>query len=424
MTDSAHHHIAVVGGGPAGLMAAEVLARGGHAVVVYEAKPSVARKFLRAGIGGLNITHSEDYDVFRTRYGNRQAGLRAMLDHFPPLALRAWVESLGVSTFAGSSGRVFPKGMKAAPLLRAWVQRLRGLGVQFQLRHRWLGWGEDDALLFNTPTGEIRAHPRATVLALGGGSWPQLGSDGGWVPWLKAKGVAIAPLKSANCGFDAAWSEHLRRHHAGAHLKSVALRFTDMHGHANERRGELIISQYGVEGSLIYAYSQPLRESIEAKGSASFTLDLLPDRTAGQVRAAVLHPRGARSLSSHLKGRLNISGVKAALLWEALGKEAGADPARLAGAIKALPITVTATRPLNEAISTAGGVCFDAVDERLMLKALPGVFLAGEMLDWEAPTGGYLLTACLAQGMWAAEGVSDWLRPAWPGLKLRNSRHK
>lgn len=410
MPDSSHHHIAIVGGGPAGLMAAEVLARGGHAVVVYEAKPSVARKFLRAGIGGLNITHSEEYDVFCTRYGNRQAAMQAMLDHFPPSTLRAWVESLGVTTFAGSSGRVFPEGMKAAPLLRAWVQRLRGLGVQFQLRHRWLGWDEDEALIFSTPTGELQMRPRATVLALGGGSWPQLGSDGAWAPWLQAKGVGVAPLKSANCGFDAAWSEHLRQHHAGAHLKSVALRFTDMHGHTDERRGELIISRYGVEGSLIYAYSRQLRESIEAKGSAIFTLDLLPDRSAGQVLAAVQHPRGARSLSSHLKGRLNISGVKAALLWETLGKEAGADPARLAGAIKALPITVTATRPLNEAISTAGGVRFEEADERLMLKALPGVFVAGEMLDWEAPTGGYLLTACLAQGVWAGAGVHDWLR--------------
>ncbi|NYT68704.1 TIGR03862 family flavoprotein [Pusillimonas noertemannii] len=410
MTDPAHDHIAIVGGGPAGLMAAEVLARGGHAVVVYEAKPSVARKFLRAGIGGLNITHGEEYELFCTRYGNRQASLQAMLDHFPPSTLRAWVESLGVTTFAGSSGRVFPEGMKAAPLLRAWVQRLRGLGVQFQLRHRWLGWDEDEALIFNTPTGELQTRPRATVLALGGGSWPQLGSDGAWAPWLQAKGVGVAPLKSANCGFDAAWSEHLRQHHAGAHLKSVALRFTDMHGHTDLRRGELIISRYGVEGSLIYAYSRQLRESIEAKGSATFTLDLLPDRSAAQVLAAVQHPRGARSLSSHLKGRLNISGVKAALLWETLGKEAGADPARLAGAIKALPITVTATRPLNEAISTAGGVRFEDADERLMLKALPGVFVAGEMLDWEAPTGGYLLTACLAQGVWAGAGVHDWLR--------------
>ncbi|MCK9513432.1 MAG: TIGR03862 family flavoprotein [Pigmentiphaga sp.] len=409
MTEHAERSIAIIGGGPAGLMAAETLARSGHAVVVYEAKPSVARKFLRAGIGGLNITHDEAYAVFCTRYGAQQASLQAMLDRFPPAALRVWVEALGIATFAGSSGKVFPEGMKAAPLLRAWVQRLRALGVRFQLRHRWLGWDENEALLFDTPAGSIHVRPRATVLALGGGSWPQLGSDGAWVPWLREKAIAVAPLQSANCGFDAAWSEHLRERHAGANLKSVVLRFTDLRGHTSERRGELIISQYGVEGSLIYAYSRRLREAIEANGSATFTLDLAPDRTEEQVSMAVRHARGARSLASHLKGRLNISGVKMALLWETLGKDAGADPGRLARRIKALPITVTATRPLAEAISTAGGVRFSEVDERLMLKVLPGVFLAGEMLDWEAPTGGYLLTACLAQGVWAGEGVRAWL---------------
>lgn len=410
MPDPAENHIAIIGGGPAGLMAAEVLANCGCPVVVYEAKPSVARKFLRAGIGGLNITHGESYELFRTRYGSRQASLQPMLDRFPPAALRAWVESLGVPTFEGSSGRVFPEGMKAAPLLRAWVQRLRGLGVRFQLRHRWLGWDGAQALSFSTAQGEIRARPRATVLALGGGSWPQLGSDGAWVPWLQDKGIGIAPLQSANCGFDVAWSDHLREHHAGAHLKSVALRFTDTLGQTDERQGELIISRYGVEGSLVYAYSQRLRDALSTRGSATFTLDLLPGRSAQQVLDGVRHPRGARSLSSHLKGRLGISGVKMALLWEALGKDAGADPARLARTIKALPITVESARPLAEAISTAGGVRFEEVDEHLMLKVLPGVFVAGEMLDWEAPTGGYLLTACLAQGMWAGEGVRAWLR--------------
>lgn len=409
MTDTVDNFVAIVGGGPAGLMAAEVLAQSGQAVVVCEAKPSVARKFLRAGIGGLNITHDEDYAVFCTRYGSRQASLQPMLDRFPPSALRAWAASLGIPTFAGSSGRVFPEGMKAAPLLRAWVQRLRGLGVLFQMRHQWRGWGENGALRFNTPSGDIQVRPRATLLALGGGSWPQLGSDSAWVPWLRQQGIAIAPLQSANCGFDVAWSEALREQYAGAHLKSVALRFTDVHGHASERRGELIISHYGVEGSLIYAHSRSLREAIEAKGSATFHLDLAPDRTAEQVLAAVRHPRGARSLSSHLKGRLNLSGIKTALLWEALGKGAGADLPRLAHCIKALPLTVHATRPLAEAISTAGGVCFSELDEHLMLKALPGVFVAGEMLDWEAPTGGYLLTACLAQGVWAGEGVRKWL---------------
>ncbi len=409
MTSPADPSVAIIGGGPAGLMAAEVLAGHGHTVTVYEAKPSVARKFLRAGIGGLNITHSEEYSLFCTRYGAQQPQLQAMLDHFPPTALRAWVESLGITTFAGSSGRVFPEGMKAAPLLRAWVQRLRSMGVRFQLRHRWTGWGTNGTLSFETPDGPKQARPQATVLALGGASWPQLGSDGAWVPWLQAKGVNIAPLQSANCGFDVAWSEHLREHHAGAQLKTVALRFTDLQGKTHERRGELIISQHGVEGSLIYAYSRNLREALQAQGSATFTLDLAPDRSLQQVLAGVQYPRGARSLSSHLKTRLNISGVKMALLWEVMGAQAAADPARMAHYIKALPITVKATRPLAEAISTAGGVRFEELDEHLMLKALPGVFLAGEMLDWEAPTGGYLLSACLAQGRWAGEGVAAWL---------------
>lgn len=409
MPDPAEEHIAIIGGGPAGLMAAETLAHSGHSVVVYEAKPSVARKFLRAGIGGLNITHGESYDLFCTRYGRHQESLQPMLDRFPPAALRGWVESLGVATFEGSSGRVFPQDMKAAPLLRAWIQRLRGLGVRFALRHRWTGWDEAGALLFSAPQGEIQVRPQATVLALGGASWPQLGSDGKWVSWLQSKGVDVAPLQSANCGFEVSWSDHLRQQHAGEHLKSVALRFTDLNGHTEERQGEFVISHYGVEGSLIYAYSQRLRETILAEGSATFMLDLTPGRSAQQVLAAVQHPRGARSLSSHLKGRLGISGVKMALLWEALGKNAGADLALLARTIKALPITVAATRPVAEAISTAGGVRFTEVNDGLMLRALPGVFLAGEMLDWEAPTGGYLLTACMAQGVWVAEGVREWL---------------
>lgn len=411
MPEPAHQSIAIIGGGPAGLMAAEALVRKGHAVTVYEAKPSVARKFLRAGIGGLNITHNEDYARFCSRYGQRQPLLQPVLDRFPPSAVRSWVESLGVSTFEGSSGKVFPEGMKAAPLLRAWVQRLRTLGVVFQLRHRWLGWDEQGLLKFDTPAGATRTSARATVLALGGGSWPQLGSDGGWLPWLQEKGIAVAPLCSANCGFDVAWSEHLQAQHAGAQLKSVALRFTDPQGYTEERRGELVISRYGVEGSLIYAFSQRLRDAVAANGSATFTLDLLPARSQEQVLAEVLHPRGARSLSSHLKSRLGLSGAKATLLWEVLGKNAGTDPMRLALGIKALPVTVLSARPLAEAISTAGGVCFEDVDSRLMLKALPGVFVAGEMLDWEAPTGGYLLTACLAQGLWAGEGVHRWLAP-------------
>lgn len=409
MPNFAKDHIAVVGAGPAGLMAAEALASRGFAVSVFEAKPSVARKFLRAGIGGLNITHNESYPLFLTRYGDRQAQLQPMLDQFPPAAIRSWMEGLGVSSFEGSSGKVFPQGMKAAPLLRTWVQRLRGQGVQFHLRHRWVGWYADRGLLFDTPDGPVRAEPRAIVLALGGGSWPQLGSDGLWMPRLQEKGVHVAALQSANCGFEVAWSEHLRQQYAGAQLKSVALRFTDVNGQTIERQGELIISQYGVEGSLIYTASRALRETISARGYATFTLDLMPGRSAEQVLAAVRHPKGARSLSGHLKGRLSISGVKMALIWEVLGKNAGADLTQLAHTIKALPVTVTAPRPVTEAISCAGGVRFEEIDEHLMLKALPGVFVAGEMLDWEAPTGGYLLTACLAQGRWAGEGVRHWL---------------
>lgn len=421
MPDTSHTHIAVIGAGPAGLMAAEVLSQQGHHVVVYEAKPSVGRKFLRAGIGGLNITHAESYTDFLTRYGSAQETVEPMLGRFPPAAVRTWVESLGIPTFEGSSGKVFPQGMKAAPLLRAWVARLRGQGVEFRLRHRWVGWNSDNALLFESGAGTLKVFPRAVVLTAGGASWPQLGSDGAWVSWLQDKGVTVTPLQSANCGFDVAWSEHLRKKFAGTQLKSVKLQFTDESGGELERRGELIISEYGVEGSLIYHFSRHLRECVQAHGSATFTVDLAPERSLDFVRAEVQRSRGSKSLSSHLKSRLCISGVKMALLWEALGHDAIDDPLRLAQTIKALPITVTSARPLAEAISTAGGVELDAVDNYLMLKALPGVFVAGEMLDWEAPTGGYLLTACLAQGRWAGEGLHKWLILHPNGLQYPNA---
>lgn len=414
MADYTAQQVAIIGGGPAGLMAAEVLSLDGVQVDVYDAMPSLGRKFLQAGVGGLNITHSEAFDTFCTRYGDRQPQLQALLDRLPPSALCSWVHGLGIDTFVGSSGRVFPTQMKAAPLLRAWLHRLRTAGVRLHVRHRWLGWDAGGALRLASPSGEILIKPQATVLALGGASWPQLGSDGAWVPLLQARGVGIAPLQSANCGFEVAWSAHLRDKFAGAPLKSVALTFVDLEGHTEHRQGEMVISAHGVEGSLIYAFSKQLREYLNAFGSATFTLDLAPWRDFEQVLAEVTHPRGSRSVSSHLKSRLGISGVKVALLHEVLGKEQFADAATLASTIKALPITVHTTRPIAEAISTAGGVSFNSLDQNLMITALPGVFVAGEMMDWEAPTGGYLLNACFATGLCAGLGVHNWLSRSHP----------
>lgn len=409
MNTSQHPDLVIIGAGPAGLMAAEVLAEAGLQVDVFDAMPSVGRKFLLAGIGGLNITHSEPFDAFCRRFGDRPPALQAALDAFKPEDLCHWVHGLGVETFIGSSGRVFPKAMKAAPLLRAWLHRLRGMGVRFHARHRWLGWDGNGALRLAHGTEVLILKPRATLLALGGASWPHLGSDGAWLPLLQDRGVGITPLHSANCGFEAAWSPRLIEKFAGSALKSVALTFTDLAGETETRQGEMVISAAGVEGSLIYAYSRRLRERLLVEGNATFYLDLAPGRDRARVLAEVSQPRGARSLSSHLQSKVGISGVKAALLREVLSKEAFAHPATLAAAIKALPITVHATRPLAEAISTAGGVKFDELDAALMLKALPGVFVAGEMLDWEAPTGGYLLTACMALGRWSGQGMARWL---------------
>ena len=406
--------IAIVGGGPAGLMSAEVLSQAGQTVDVYDAMPSVGRKFLLAGIGGLNITHSEDYTRFCARFGSEQRFLRPALDQFTPDDLRQWVHGLGIETFVGTSGRVFPKEMKAAPLLRAWLHRLRSQGVRFHARHRWQGWHPDGALLITDATSQtLSLRPNATLLALGGASWPRLGSDGRWVPLLAEQGVGITPLQSANCGFEVAWSEHLKNKFAGEPLKSVRICLTDQLGQTHERTGECLISQDGIEGSLIYALSRPLRETLNAHGRATFYIDLLPDHDADRVLNTLCH-RGRKSLSSHLKSSLGLSGVKTALLYEVLDKEHLADLTTLVAAIKALPITVHATRPITEAISSGGGVCFDSIDDRLMLRKQPGVFVAGEMLDWEAPTGGYLLTACLATGRQAARGVLDWLRATNP----------
>ncbi|MDP9600577.1 UNVERIFIED_ORG: putative flavoprotein (TIGR03862 family) [Variovorax paradoxus] len=400
--------VAVIGGGPAGLMAAEVLSASGAQVHVYDAMPSVGRKFLLAGRGGLNLTHSEPFDAFMSRFGERRAQLEPMLARFGPQQVREWASGLGIETFVGTSGRVFPTDMKAAPLLRAWLHRLRAAGVQFHMRHRWMGEGPFDmaSLRFSTPAGEVTAKADAVVLALGGASWARLGSDGAWAPWLQAQGMDVAPLEPANCGFDGTgWSEHFSSRFAGQPFKSVAISFTDSHGRHFARKGEFVATAGGIEGSLIYAASALLRDEIAEKGSATLLLDLLPDRSAEQVLAAVKHPRGARSLSSHLKSRLGLEGIKAGVLHEALSREAMHDAEQLAATIKAVPLKLVAARPIDEAISTAGGVRFDTLDAQLMSTALPGVFAAGEMLDWEAPTGGYLLTASMASGAAAARGV-------------------
>ena len=405
----------VIGAGPAGLMAAEVLLRAGWAVDVYDAMPSVGRKFLLAGKGGMNLTHSEPLNVFETRYGDRQPQLTRMLQLFGPAQLRNWVQALGFTTFVGSSGRVFPTDMKAAPLLRAWLHRLRDAGLRLHMRHRWTGWvaptpSPTQGLSFDTPQGPVTRGADAVVLALGGASWARLGSDGAWAPWLVGQGVRVAPLRPSNCGFDlqGGWSEHFASRFAGMPFKSVALRAVDAQGNTFQRKGEFVATATGVEGSLVYAASALLRDEIASQGQASFHLDLLPDKTPEQVLAEVRHPRGARSLSSHLKSRLHLDGIKMALLYEKLSKAAMADPEQLAAAIKGVPLTLNATRPIDEAISTAGGVRFDVLTDGLMLKNMPGVFCAGEMLDWEAPTGGYLLTACFATGVAAGEGVARW----------------
>ena len=406
MSSTSKPRVAIVGGGPAGLMAAEVLAAGGAQVDLFDAMPSVGRKFLLAGKGGLNLTHSEPFEAFAGRYGARRDLIEPMLRVLGPAELRAWALALGVSTFVGSSGRVFPTDMKAAPLLRAWLGRLRAAGVSFHMRHRWLGWDAANALRFAAPTGEVAHRADAVVLALGGGSWARLGSDGAWVPLLEQRGVEIAALQPSNCGFDVAgWSEFFRSRFAGQPMKTVALSVLADDGAVFEQAGEFVITEGGVEGSLIYAASAVVRDLISAYGSALVHIDLLPGRSAEFVQAEVVRPRGSRSLSTHLKSRLGIDGVKAALLHELLPREALADPARLAVALKALPLTLVKPRPLDEAISTAGGVRFEAMDDALMLRAAPGVSCAGEMLDWEAPTGGYLLTASMASGLVAARGV-------------------
>lgn len=414
---TAMRRIVIVGGGPAGLMAAEAASAATDVEVdVFDAMPSFGRKFLMAGKGGMNITHAEPFDDFCARYGAATQAMRALLESFGPSQVRAWMDGLGIASFVGTSRRVFPVDMKAAPLLRAWLHCLRAAGVRLHARHRWVDMvaAADGRwrLTFASPPGERTLTADAVVLALGGGSWPQLGSDGAWTSMLGGLGVDVVPLRPANCGFDVGWSAHLRERFAGQAVKPVAASPTPLPhlppAGTSFRRGEFVVTEHGVEGSLIYAYSAVLRETIEHDGSAVLYLDLLPDRSREQVTAAVAWPRGSRSLSSHLQSRLGLHGVKMALLRECLTPAQLADTVCLSDAIKCLPLRLQAPRPLAEAISSAGGVAFSALDECLMLRRLPGVFCAGEMLDWEAPTGGYLLTACLSGGRAAGQNARLW----------------
>ncbi|RPJ21756.1 MAG: TIGR03862 family flavoprotein [Chloroflexi bacterium] len=415
--------VAVIGGGPAGLMAAEVVSAGGAKVDLYDSMPSLGRKFLMAGKGGLNITHSEPFEQFVSRYRKRRPQIKTLLKTFGPNELLQWIHGLGIETFVGTSGRVFPMGMKASPLLRAWLKRLTDSGVTFHLRHKWRGWlpsalaavpGGGTAarhlrdaalsLLFATPEGEKIVTPDATVLALGGGSWSRLGSDGAWLPWLEQAGVRVEALKPSNCGFDVDWSPHFRERFEGQPVKSVVLSFGSF-----RQQGEFIVTKEGLEGSLIYAASALLRDEIDSKGNVTMTLDLAPDRSLEWLVEKLSKPRGARTMASHLEKTAGIKGVKAGLLREFVAKEDFANVKQLASSIKALLIPLIAPRPLDEAISSAGGVTFESLDEHLMIRSMPGIFCAGEMLDWEAPTGGYLITACLASGYAAGNGVLKWL---------------
>jgi uncharacterized flavoprotein (TIGR03862 family) len=400
--------VVIIGGGPAGLMAAEAAVTAGATVELYDAMPSVGRKFLLAGKGGLNLSHSEPMESFLARYGTRRALIEPAIRSFSPPALQAWARELGVETFVGTSGRIFPIDMNAAPLLRAWLRRLRQAGVRFCVRHRWCGWDEDGKVLFNGPQGPHSVQAYAVVLALGGGSWPHLGSDGAWIQILAEQNVPIVPLKPANCGFDVPWSGHFRTKFAGHPVKTVAGTVKTVDGIMVRRMGEFVITENGVEGGLIYMLSSAARDVITTEGTATLWLDLAPDRSLQRLTEDLSRPRGKRTLATHLKCYAGIAGVKAGLLREVVSKEVLTDFLRLAAAIKSLPLTLVAPRPLEEAISTAGGVSREALDERLMLRAFPGVFCAGEMLDWEAPTGGYLLTGCLATGRLAGRAAAEW----------------
>ena len=401
-----HANVGVIGAGPAGLMAAEVLAQSGCQVSVYDRMPSVGRKFLMAGKGGLNLTHSEPWSDFVTRYGSAMPALLPALQAFDAQALRDWAQGLGISTFVGSSGRVFPSEMKAAPLLRAWLHRLRGQGVRFHMRQRWVDWGPAGELVFDTPQGRATYAHDAWVLAMGGGSWPQLGSDAAWLTLFAEKNIACTSLQAANCGFDCVLSEYFTQRFAGQALKNIDLSFEDAQGQRHTRRGECTVSATGLEGSLIYVLSAPLRDTLRTQGNVSIFLDLLPHLTQEEVLSALL-ARGRKSWPQYLESRFKLKPIHSALVREVLSGDIS--HSALAATLKALPLVLTAPRPLQEAISTAGGVSFSEMDENSMLKTLPGIFCTGEMLDWEAPTGGYLLTACMATGRHAGAGVLRYL---------------
>ena len=395
-------------------MAAETACAAGIAVDLYDAMGSVGRKFLLAGKGGLNLTHAEPTERFVERYGARQAEIGRWLAAFDPQAVRAWASGLGVETFVGSSGRVFPADMKAAPLLRRWVRRLRESGVTFHMHHRWLGWQAHETLHFESPHGQRAVPADAVVLALGGASWPRLGSDGAWVAPLQRAGIDVAPLQAANCGFELAWSEHLRSRFAGAPLKPVMAQWTDRQGVAHRRQGEFVLSEYGIEGSLVYAIGAELREQIAGRGEALLALDLVPGYSQPVLAERLAAPRGKHSIGDWLRRRAGLDRAKSALVFELVDKATLSDPTALAAQLKALPLRLRAPRPVAEAISTAGGVRVEGLDEQLMLRDRPGVFCAGEMLDWEAPTGGYLLTACFASGLLAGRGAVNWLARTAP----------
>jgi uncharacterized flavoprotein (TIGR03862 family) len=396
---------AVIGAGPAGLMAAEVLAQGGAGVTVYDAMASAGRKFLIAGRGGLNLTYSEPLPEFLSRYREAAPKLEAVINAVPPDRLRAWCEALGQPTFVGSSGRVFPRSMKASPLLRAWLRRLDAQGVRFSFRHRWIGWDEDGRLLFETPEGHRAIEARATVLTLGGASWPRLGSDGGWVDVLAARGVAISALRPANCGFTVAWSKVFRDRFEGQPLKNVEFRFG-----TRTERGEAVITSTGIEGGAIYALSADLREAILTSGETILHIALRPDLDNKALASRLSAPRGKQSLSNYIRKALQLSPVAIGLLQEASGGLAARlSPQDLAALVNAVPIRLSGIAPIVRAISTAGGISFDELDADYMLRCLPGTFAAGEMLDWEAPTGGYLLQASFATGAAAGKGALKWL---------------